>query len=206
MGCGTGKLSKVFADLVGPEGQVVAIDPDTERLKIAREKHDAPNIAYIEADAEHLPGVDYDLIFSNFVFHHLKNKEPVFQQAQKMLKRGGLLAFCGAIEKDNLFPPGENIISKEFKEDFLSNVFPIDIEGIDCYATNYGFETDYFRKVMAQFNMGDINGIIEFYLTHSMGKITDVSHFNIEKMKEYFGDQCFISAQVVLAIYRKVSN
>ena len=82
MGCGTGKLSKVFADLVGPEGQVVAIDPDTERLKIAREKHDA----------------DYDLIFSNFVFHHLKNKEPVFQQAQKMLKRGGLLAFCGALK------------------------------------------------------------------------------------------------------------
>ena len=44
MGCGTGKLSEVFADLVGPEGQVVAIDPDTERLKIAREKHGAPNI------------------------------------------------------------------------------------------------------------------------------------------------------------------
>ena len=31
LGCGTGFLAKVLADLVGPKGQVVAIDPDTER-------------------------------------------------------------------------------------------------------------------------------------------------------------------------------
>ena len=32
--CGTGYLySKVLADLVGPEGQVVAIDPDTEKTE-----------------------------------------------------------------------------------------------------------------------------------------------------------------------------
>ena len=138
-----------------------------------------------------MPGEDYDLIFSNFVFHWLKNKELVFQKAQKMLKRGGLLAFCSPTEKDNLFPFGENIISEEFKENFLSNLFPIDI---DCYGIKYGFETDYFCKDVAQFDMGEINGIIEFYMTHSLGKLCDVSHSNIEKMKEYFGDQCILSA------------
>ena len=118
-----------------------------------------------------------------------------------MLKRGGLLAFCSPTEKDNLFPFGENIISEEFKENFLSNLFPIDIEDIDCYAIKYGFETDYICKDVAHFDMGDINGISEFYMTHSLGKLCDVSHSNIEKMKEYFGDQCILSAQVVLAIY-----
>ena len=74
LGCGTGKLTPVLADLVGPEGQVVGINPDTERLKIAKEKHSAPNIVYLEADAEHLPGEDYDLLFSNCVLHWVKTK------------------------------------------------------------------------------------------------------------------------------------
>ena len=48
LGCGTGYLSKVLADLVGPEGQVVAIDPDTERLKVAKDKYTASNLQYLE--------------------------------------------------------------------------------------------------------------------------------------------------------------
>ena len=39
LGCGTGYLTKVLLDKVGPEGKVVAVDPDGERLKIAREKY-----------------------------------------------------------------------------------------------------------------------------------------------------------------------
>ena len=202
LGCGTGRLTQVFADYVGQEGQVVGIDPDTERLKIAREKHSAPNIVYLEADAEHLPGEDYDLIFSNFVLHWVKNKEAVFQQAQNILKHGGLLAICGPIETDKYFPPGENMISKEFIEDTLKNMFAIDIEDIDCYVTKYGFETDYFGKDVAHFDCESAEGIIQCYMTHSPNKLYDISHFNLENIKEHFGDQFIISARVVLAIYR----
>ena len=35
LGCGTGYFSKILSDLVGPEGTVVGIDPDEERLKVA---------------------------------------------------------------------------------------------------------------------------------------------------------------------------
>ncbi|CAB3988772.1 Hypothetical predicted protein [Paramuricea clavata] len=38
MGCGTGHLTKYIADIVGPDGQAVGIDPDAERIKIAEEK------------------------------------------------------------------------------------------------------------------------------------------------------------------------
>ena len=41
-------LSKVIADLVGAEGRVVGIDPDTERLQLAKEKYFANNIEYLE--------------------------------------------------------------------------------------------------------------------------------------------------------------
>ena len=181
LGCGTGKLTQVLADLVGPEGQVVGIDPDTERLKIAKEKHSAPNIVYYEADAEHLPGEDYDLMFLNFVLHWVKDKEPVFQQAQKILKQGGLFAFCSPIQSGTYFPPGEeDMVSKEFKEDTLNNTFVVDVEEADRYATKYGFETDYFRKDVANFDTGNMDGLIEFYMTHSPGKIYDISHFKRE--------------------------
>ena len=206
LGCGTGKLTQVLADLVGPEGQVVGIDPDTERLKIAKEKHSAPNIVYLEADAEHLPGEDYDLIFSNCVLHWVKDKEPVFQQAQKILKQDGLFAFCCDVQNDAYFPPGEDMISKEFKEDTLNKLFPVDVEEADRYATKYGFETDYFRKDVANFYSGNIDGLIEFYMTHSPGKIYDISHFNIEKIKTYFGDHFIVSLPLALAIYKKVRN
>ena len=32
LGCGTGELSAYLAELVGPEGKVVAVDPDKERI------------------------------------------------------------------------------------------------------------------------------------------------------------------------------
>ena len=38
LGCGTGHFATVLSELVGPEGKVVAIDPDTERIQIAKEK------------------------------------------------------------------------------------------------------------------------------------------------------------------------
>ena len=43
MGCGTGHLSKYIADIVGLNGDVVGIDPDAERIKIAKEKYKEVN-------------------------------------------------------------------------------------------------------------------------------------------------------------------
>ena len=37
LGCGTGELSAYLADLVGPDGNVVAADPDKERILLSQE-------------------------------------------------------------------------------------------------------------------------------------------------------------------------
>ena len=37
LGCGTGELSAYLAELVGPEGKVVAVDPDKERILLAQQ-------------------------------------------------------------------------------------------------------------------------------------------------------------------------
>ena len=39
LGCGTGYLSALLADSVGPEGTVVAIDPIKSRLQLAKKQY-----------------------------------------------------------------------------------------------------------------------------------------------------------------------
>ena len=78
LGCGTGYLTKVLSERVGPEGKVVAVDPDGERLKIAREKYSAQNVEYIQADDKTFPSGQYDLIFSNIVIHWISDKKGLF--------------------------------------------------------------------------------------------------------------------------------
>ena len=39
LGCGTGYLATVLSEMVGPEGRVVAVDPDAERIGIAKENN-----------------------------------------------------------------------------------------------------------------------------------------------------------------------
>ena len=36
LGCGTGELSAYLAELVGPEGKVVVVDPDKERILLGQ--------------------------------------------------------------------------------------------------------------------------------------------------------------------------
>ena len=39
LGCGTGELSVYLAERVGPEGRVIGVDPDKERIQLARQSH-----------------------------------------------------------------------------------------------------------------------------------------------------------------------
>ena len=49
IGCGTGFLSWKLAEAVGEEGRVVAIDPNTDRLAVARKKYGSTkNLQFLE--------------------------------------------------------------------------------------------------------------------------------------------------------------
>ena len=202
IGCGTGRVTEVLAGGVGLEGQVVAIDPNAERLAIAREKHSAPNIQYLLTDAEHLPGERYDLIFSNFVIHWIKNKEAIFQQAQGILKPGGYLAFVGLTQSHTAFPP-QDVISKTFQDDILNSLYDVRIEEMDHFAKVYDFEATSIRFDKAHFDCKSLQGIIDFFKTHSPSKMYDESHFNMERMKEHFKDKFVVSVPLIIGIYKK---
>ena len=67
LGCGTGELSAYLAELVGPEGKVVGVDPDKERILLAQQSHgEIENLSFVEGNASNFPGIgseSYDIIF-----------------------------------------------------------------------------------------------------------------------------------------------
>ena len=67
LGCGTGYLSALLADCVGPEGSVVVIDPNRGRLEVAENQYSRCNLVFLEANDANLPEDQYDLVFSNYV-------------------------------------------------------------------------------------------------------------------------------------------
>ena len=96
MGCGTGHVSKYIADIVGPDGQVVAIDPDEERIKIAQEKykevgHLQFHVGNSVTGFSHDDEPYYDFHVSTSAFHWLSNeeKEIYVQKAYRCLQPGG---------------------------------------------------------------------------------------------------------------------
>ena len=87
LGCGTGYLASVLAKRVGPEGQVIGVDPDKDRIRLAQERY--RNIAFFEGNSDNFPEGPYDLIFANHVMHWIKDKEAAFQNAYMNLAEGG---------------------------------------------------------------------------------------------------------------------
>ena len=93
LGCGTGELSAYLSELVGQDGRVVAVDPDSYRVEVARESHrEVKNLTFQEGSSASFPGMGsetYDIVFSNFVFHWIKDKEEAFKNMFRSLKPAG---------------------------------------------------------------------------------------------------------------------
>ena len=104
LGCGTGYLTNILAERVGPTGTVIGVDPDKERLRVATEKYGGcDNIIFREESSDNFSGDQYDLVISNYVLHWIKNKEAAFSNAYRSLKVGGKFAFFDSLEWHKIF-------------------------------------------------------------------------------------------------------
>ena len=186
VGCGTGYLTKVLSDLVGPDGKVVAIDPDVDRLMLARKKYPATNLEYNEGCAEDLPGGGYDVIFSNEVLHWVKDLDCVFQKAYTILNEGGKFAFSvvSSIEKHFSVP---EIYSEEFSKYMLESFFCRNDTGIQLLTSKYNFERTYMELRSNKHVFPNVSSLIEEVMAVTHGKF-DASHFNVEALRNYYGD------------------
>ncbi|XP_035967423.1 arsenite methyltransferase isoform X1 [Halichoerus grypus] len=107
LGSGSGRDCYVLSQLVGETGHVTGIDMTESQVEVAKkyieyhmEKHgfQTPNVTFLHGYIENLEetGIkneSYDIVISNCVINLVPDKEPVLQEAYRVLKHGGELYF-----------------------------------------------------------------------------------------------------------------
>jgi demethylmenaquinone methyltransferase/2-methoxy-6-polyprenyl-1,4-benzoquinol methylase len=126
-GCGTGRLTAVLAERVGPLGRVVAMDISPQMVEAAYRRLDGcDNVELyqgsIEAMADRLGTFDH--VICHQVFPHFADREAAFGMLARMLEPGGLLVIshfisiteindvhrnAGTAVAEDLMPPAETM-------------------------------------------------------------------------------------------------
>jgi ubiquinone/menaquinone biosynthesis C-methylase UbiE len=120
VGCGTGDVSMLAAEMVGSGGAVVAIDRSKDALAIARERAQAAghdNIEFREGSAEAFnTRVPFDFAVGRYVLVHQPDPASFIRAIAKNVRPGGVVAFheLGLYDKGNLTAPPNALWSKAF--------------------------------------------------------------------------------------------
>ncbi|WP_366145463.1 bifunctional demethylmenaquinone methyltransferase/2-methoxy-6-polyprenyl-1,4-benzoquinol methylase UbiE [Methylovulum sp.] len=91
---GTGDLTALFNERVGPEGQVVLADINAQMLRTGRDRmidRGLANIRYAQVNAECLPFADntFDCVCIAFGLRNVTDKDAALRSMHRVLKPGG---------------------------------------------------------------------------------------------------------------------
>ena len=104
-GCGTGRLTRILSEKVGPQGRVLAMDISRRMCNAAwQNTHDLNNVECACAPLEwvSLPGSIVDVVFCHQVFPHFDDKEAAVSRMAGWLRPGGRLVMFHLINIDEI--------------------------------------------------------------------------------------------------------
>jgi ubiquinone/menaquinone biosynthesis C-methylase UbiE len=92
--CGTGVVTRLLAERVGPAGTVVGLDINPEMLTVARVAAPQPNIEWVEGSAVRmaLPDATFDQVLCEQELQFVLDKPAAIAEMRRVLKPGGRLA------------------------------------------------------------------------------------------------------------------
>ncbi len=149
VGCGTGNLAAYVAKSKVTEGKVSAFDPDSSRIKQAKQEfHEIKNISFdVGKTSDFIDGRtnEYDFIYSNVVLHWIPKADRLatFKSLARALKPGQIMAHqfgtppmlkLGCRLKTALFEPEERRKFDEVGQKLLEE------EEIESHAKSCGLE------------------------------------------------------------------
>lgn len=94
IGCGSGSMTRMMSDIVGKTGMVVGVDIDEKYLEYCRSVSRQSNVEFVRHDISggSLGGIgSFDIVFSRFLFVHLRDKGKAVRSMKRLLKRGGAM-------------------------------------------------------------------------------------------------------------------
>jgi len=95
LGCGTGMVTQLLAELVGPTGEVVGVDYSAAQVVQAREllPRSLTNVHFISASAMDtgLTRESFDLVYCRFLLIHLAEPEAAIKEMRELLKPDGII-------------------------------------------------------------------------------------------------------------------
>lgn len=129
LGAGGGFDAFLAAKKVGSTGKVYGVDMTPEMISTARShaaKNGYLNVEFLLGEIEHLPLPNnlIDVIISNCVVNLSTNKEQVFNESFRVLKKGGRIAISDMVAYKPL--PQEMINNKELYCNCISGAVTID--------------------------------------------------------------------------------
>lgn len=101
VGCGPGTITAEFADRVGPDGAVMAIDASLDVVKLAAETQPRPNLTFTIGDvyAIDAPDNSFDIVHAHQVLQHLADPVAALREMRRVCRSGGLVA-----ARDSVYP------------------------------------------------------------------------------------------------------
>ena len=114
LGCGAGTDCFIAAKKVGDTGKVVGLDMTQEMIDVANESKEeagVKNVEFIKGYLEELPFEDgtFDFLLSNCVINLCKDKTKVLREANRVLKKGGMMVATDLVAEN--LPPDDGRIT-----------------------------------------------------------------------------------------------
>jgi ubiquinone/menaquinone biosynthesis C-methylase UbiE len=93
IGSGAGNVARLAAEIVGPTGQVIAVDADPAAVELANAYNTVPTVEFRVADAHTLDGIGdgFDAVTGRLVLMYLSNPAAALREAAARVRPGGLV-------------------------------------------------------------------------------------------------------------------
>lgn len=130
MGCGNGFYALQLAEMVGPEGQVLAVDIQPQMLVMLRQRAEERGIENIvpilgSLHNPRLPAASVDLVLMVDVYHEFSHPEHMLKATRRALKPDGLIALLEYREEDPEVPikPLHKMSKQQILKEYEPNGF-----------------------------------------------------------------------------------